>query len=75
MVLIISVIIAIIVIVVYFKMSKYSAKPEICSNAKKTFHSLIIIEFSTHVNLITCTPQDIIKPGDISRNPSGALVE
>ena len=27
----------------------------------------------THVDIIACTPLDIIKPGDILRNPSGAL--
>ena len=50
-----------------------SARAEICSYARKHFRSPKIVEFGTHVDLIACTPPDINKPGDILRNPSGAL--
>ena len=32
-----------------------------------------MVEFGTHVDLIACIPLDIIKPGHILRNHSGAL--
>ena len=41
-----------------------SARAEICSYARKHCRS---------VDILACTPPDIIKPGDILRNPSGAL--
>ena len=50
-----------------------SARAEICAYARKHFRSPLIVEFGTYVDLIACTPPDIIKPGDILRNPSGAL--
>ena len=53
--------------------SYYSARAEICSYARKHFRSPKIVEFGTHVDLIACISPDINKPGNILRNPSGAL--
>ena len=50
-----------------------SARAKICSYTRKHFRSPKIVEFGTHVDLIACTLPDINKPGDILRNPAGAL--